>query len=269
MHPQIQKMSYKNLQVEEREGVVYLMLNRPKALNALNREIMAELGQFFKTDFADRQDIHGVIMYGSGERAFAAGADIKEFLGMAKQGRGQEFAEQGQAVFFAIEQFHRPVVAVVNGFALGGGCELSMACHMRIATTSARFGQPEVNLGIIPGFGGTQRLCQLVGKGKALELILTGNMIDAEEAHRIGLVNYVLADVDAAMAKANDLLEAVSNKGPLAIEQSIFSVNAHYSDPGSGFKIEAESFGKTTRSEDFIEGASAFVEKRKANFTGK
>lgn len=262
-------MAYKNLQVQEREGVVYLMLNRPKALNALNQEIMAELSQFFSTDFAERNDIHGVIMYGSGERAFAAGADIKEFVGMAQQGKGQEFAEQGQEVFFVIERFHRPVIAVVNGFALGGGCELSMACHMRLATASARFGQPEVNLGIIPGFGGTQRLSQLVGKGKSLELILTGNMIDADEAHRIGLVNHVFPDQDAALAKADEMLQLIGTKGPLAIEQTIVTVNAHYADPGSGFQVEADSFGKTTRSTDFIEGASAFVEKRQAKFTGK
>ncbi|MEM6877247.1 MAG: enoyl-CoA hydratase-related protein [Bacteroidota bacterium] len=262
-------MAYKNLQVEEREGVVYLMLNRPKALNALNQELMSELRSFFESDYANRQDIHGVIMYGSGDRAFAAGADIKEFVGMAQAGKGQEFAESGQQIFFSIEHFHRPVVAVVSGFALGGGCELCMACHMRIATESARFGQPEVNLGIIPGFGGTQRLSQLVGKGKSLELILTGNMIDAQEAHRIGLVNHVLVDRDAALAKADELLQTIGTKGPIAIEQSIVTINAHYSDPGSGFQVEADSFGKTTRSEDFIEGASAFVEKRKANFVGK
>lgn len=262
-------MAYNNLAVEEKDGIVYLMLNRPKALNALNQELMAELGQFFRSDYANRTDIHGVIMYGSGDRAFAAGADIKEFVGMAQAGKGQEFAEQGQDVFFAIERFHRPVIAVVNGFALGGGCELSMACHIRIATASARFGQPEVNLGIIPGFGGTQRLSQLVGKGKSMELILTANMIGAEEAHSIGLVNHVLPDQESAMAKATELLQTIGAKGPLAIEQSIVSINAFYDNPRGGFKAEAESFGKTTRSEDFLEGASAFVEKRKANFSGK
>ncbi|MEM7572447.1 MAG: enoyl-CoA hydratase-related protein [Bacteroidota bacterium] len=262
-------MSYENLLVEEKDGIVYLTLNRPKALNALNRQSLTEITQFFGTDYADRKDIHGVIMQGAGERAFAAGADIKEFVGMAQSGKAQEFAEKGQQIFFLIERFHRPIIALVNGFALGGGCELAMACHMRIATESARFGQPEVNLGIIPGYGGTQRLTQLIGKAKSLELILTGNMIEAEEALRLGLANHVLVDQEAAQEKAEELLRTIAKKGPLAIEESIKAVNAYFDHAQDGYSAEAVAFGRSASSEDFVEGATAFVEKRKANFKGK
>ncbi|MEM1357002.1 MAG: enoyl-CoA hydratase-related protein, partial [Bacteroidota bacterium] len=164
-------------------------------------------------------------------------------------------------------RFHRPVIALVNGFALGGGCELAMACHLRIATATARFGQPEVNLGIIPGYGGTQRLNQLIGKGKAMELTLTANMIDAAEAHRLGMVNYVLPDVATAQGKAVELLQTIGTKGPIAIEESIKAINAYYAS--SDFAEEAAAFGRASGTEDFAEGAAAFVEKRKANFQGK
>ncbi|MTB50890.1 enoyl-CoA hydratase/isomerase family protein [Lewinella sp. W8] len=259
-------MSYQNLLVEEKEGIVHLTINRPKALNALNQETMGELAQFFGEDYADRRDITGVLLRGAGDRSFVAGADIKEFLGVAAAGSGEDMARKGQAVFFLIERFHRPVIALVNGFALGGGCELAIACHMRVATDTARFGQPEVNLGIIPGYGGTQRLNQLIGKGKAMELTLTGNMIDAAEAHRIGLVNYALP-AEAAEEKALEILKTIGTKGPVAIEESIKAINAYYA--GSQFDYEAEAFGRASATEDFMEGAAAFVEKRKANFRGK
>ena len=259
-------MTYQNLTVEEKDGILYVTVNRPKALNALNQDTMGELSRLFGKDYADRRDLKGVILTGSGDRAFVAGADIKEFLGVAAAGSGEEMAQRGQEVFFTIERFHSPVIAVVNGFALGGGCELAMACHLRIATESARFGQPEVNLGIIPGYGGTQRLNQLIGKGKAMELTLTGNMIDAAEAHRLGLVNYVLPSGEAT-AKAEELLETIGAKGPVAIEESIKAINAYYA--GSDFAGEAAAFGRASGTEDFAEGAAAFVEKRKANFKGK
>ena len=259
--------TYENLLVEEADGVVHLTINRPRALNALNRQTMDELAAFFGRDYADRHDIHGVLLTGAGERAFAAGADIKEFLDVASAGSGGEMAREGQRVFFLIERFHRPVVALINGFALGGGCELAMACHLRVATENARFGQPEVNLGIIPGYGGTQRLNQYIGRGKATELILTGNLIDAAEAHRLGLVNYALP-AQAARDKARELLSTISQKGPIAVAESIRAINAYYANE-AGYAAEVDAFGRAAGAEDFAEGAAAFVEKRPARFRGK
>ncbi|PHI18433.1 enoyl-CoA hydratase [Lewinellaceae bacterium SD302] len=260
-------MSYQNLQIEEKDGIVHLTISRPKALNALNGQTLSELEQFFGNDYAERNDIHGVIMTGAGEKAFVAGADIKEFISSTSDNGGAILAKRGQDVFFLIERFHRPVIAVIHGFALGGGCELAMACHMRIATEAARFGQPEVNLGLIPGYGGTQRLVQLIGKAKATELILTADMIGAQEAHRLGLANHVTSDLEAGVAKATEILEKTGSKGPVAIEESLNAINAYFST--SGFDAEVEAFGRSTKTEDFREGVTAFVEKRKANFTGK
>lgn len=259
-------MAYTNLLVEEKDGILHVTINRPKALNALNQVTMGELESIFGEDYAKRKDIKGVLLTGSGDRAFVAGADIKEFIGVAAAGSGREMATRGQDIFFLIERFHRPVIALINGFALGGGCELAMACHLRIATEAARFGQPEVNLGIIPGYGGTQRLNQIIGKGKAMELTLTGNMIDAKEAYRIGLVNYALP-ADEARAKAIELLTTIGTKGPVAIEESIKAINAYYA--GSDFSEEAAAFGRASGTSDFAEGAAAFVEKRKADFKGE
>ena len=260
-------MSYEHLQIEETDGIVFLTLHRPDALNALNGAMLRDLHQFFGTDYRQREDIKGIILTGAGERAFVAGADIKEFLDIAADGNGEAMAHRGHEIFFQIENFHRPVIALVNGFALGGGCELAMACHLRIATENAKFGQPEVNLGIIPGYGGTQRLNQYIGKGKATEMILTGNMIDAREAEGLGLVNYVLP-AGETRAKAVELLNLIGKKGPLAIRESIRAINAYYANK-EAFAAEAKAFGDTTRTEDFREGAAAFVEKRAANFTGK
>ena len=259
-------MQYQNLLVEEKDRILHVTINRPKALNALNQQTMGELEQLFGTDYADRKDLIGVLLTGAGDRAFVAGADIKEFIAVAAEGSGAAMAERGQDIFFLIERFHRPVVALINGFALGGGCELAMACHLRVAFNTARFGQPEVNLGIIPGYGGTQRLNQLIGKGKATELTLTGNMINATEAHTLGLVNYALP-ADEARAKAIELLTTIGTKGPVAIEASIRAINAYYAS--SDFAAEAAEFGRAATADDFREGATAFVEKRKANFTGK
>ncbi|MCP9235431.1 enoyl-CoA hydratase/isomerase family protein [Lewinella sp. JB7] len=261
-------MSYENLLVEDANGLLYLTINRPKALNALNAATLGELERFFTDDYRQHGQFHGIILTGAGDRAFVAGADIKEFLGIAEQGDGEKMARRGHDIFFLIENFHRPVVALVDGYALGGGCELAMACHLRVATQQARFGQPEVNLGIIPGYGGTQRLNQYIGKGKATELILTGNPIDATEAHRLGLVNYVLPDRETARSKAEELLQTIGAKGPLAIRESIRAINAYYANE-HGYGTEARAFGDTTKTADFREGAAAFVEKRKANFRGE
>ncbi len=178
-------------------------------------------------------------------------------------------AKRGQDIFFLIERFHRPVVAVIKGFALGGGCELAMACHLRVATETARFGQPEVNLGIIPGYGGTQRLVQYIGRTKATELILTGDFLGAAEALRLGLLNYVTATGQEAEAKATELIEKTATKGPVAIAECIASINAYFTDGVNGFDAESAAFGRTTETADFREGASAFVEKRKAEFKGE
>lgn len=260
-------MTYENLKVELQDHVVFLTVNRPQALNALNVRTLQEIRHFFTTGYLDHDSFHGVILTGEGDRAFVAGADIKEFLAVAEDGNGEAMAHRGHEIFFLIERFHRPVIALVNGFALGGGCELAMACHLRVATENASFGQPEVNLGIIPGYGGTQRLNQYIGKGKATEMILTGNRIDAQEAHRLGLVNYVLPR-EEAREKAVELLRIIGSKGPIAVQQSIRAINAYYGGK-EGYATEAEAFGATTRTEDFREGASAFIEKRIANFRGK
>ncbi|MEO0875399.1 MAG: enoyl-CoA hydratase-related protein [Bacteroidota bacterium] len=260
-------MSYQNLLITEDKPFITVTINREKALNALNQQTMSELARFFGEDLPQRDDVRGVILHGAGDRAFVAGADIKEFTNLQGED-GADMARRGQAVFFMIERSKVPVVAVIQGFALGGGCELAMACHLRIAGEKARFGQPEVNLGIIPGYGGTQRLIQYIGKSKATELMMTGDMLGAEEAYRLGLVNYVVP-VGEEMGKAKELLAKIATKGPRAIAKVIESVNAYFSTSQDGFETEVKSFGEVTLTEDFKEGAQAFVEKRAANFTGK
>ena len=259
-------MHYENLLIQEEGSILTLIVNREKALNALNMQTMRELGVFFREDAPQRAGLKGIIITGAGEKAFVAGADIKEFLGL-DAGKGQEMAKFGQDIFFAIERFSKPVIAAVNGFALGGGCELAMACHLRVASENARFGQPEVKLGIIPGYGGTQRLSQYIGKSKAMELLMTGDMIDAQEAYRLGLVNYVLPQ-ENLLEKARDLIKKIAAQGPLAITKVIESVNAYFQYDQDGFAREVEAFGETTGTEDFKEGAAAFIEKRKADFSG-
>jgi enoyl-CoA hydratase len=196
-------MEYQHLLIREEDGILIVTLNREKALNAINGRMMAELGSFFGEDAPRREGVKGIILTGAGEKAFVAGADVKELLELDAAG-GRETARRGQEIFFLIERFPRPVVAAVNGFALGGGCELAMACHLRVAAEHARFGQPEVNLGLIPGFGGTQRLVRYVGKTKAMELLMTGDMIDAREALRLGLVNYVVPAGEALAKEDSD-----------------------------------------------------------------
>lgn len=260
-------MAYQNLQLTEDGAFLIVTINREKALNALNQQTMQDLAKFFGEDLPQRSDVRGVILIGAGDRAFVAGADIKEFTSLEGDG-GANMAQRGQDIFFLIERSKVPVVAAIQGFALGGGCELAMACHLRIAGEKARFGQPEVNLGIIPGYGGTQRLVQYIGKSKATELMMTGDMLGAEEAYRLGLVNYVVAPGEE-VAKAKELLQKIATKGPRAIAKVIEAVNAYYQYDADGFANEVAGFGEVTLTEDFKEGAQAFVEKRAAKFTGK
>jgi enoyl-CoA hydratase len=259
-------MEYQNILVENDNGIIVLTFNREKALNALNQQTMGEIKHFFDKGFKEIDGLKGVILTGAGAKAFVGGADIKEFLDITN---GEQMAQKGQDILALIEQFHVPVIAAVNGFALGGGCELAMCCHIRIASPNAKFSQPEVNLGIIPGYGGTQRLVQLIGKGRALELMMTGDMIDAAEAYRVGLVNHVVEE-GQTVTKAKEIVAKIATKAPIAIAKVIESVNAHF-DPGgdAGFFREVVEFGKCAKSKDFKEGATAFVEKRKPVFTGK
>lgn len=256
--------TYNSILVEEKEGIVYVTINRPKALNALNRSVFDDLENLMHD--LDPSNIKGVIITGAGEKAFVAGADISEFNALGKDG-AQKMSKRGQDIFFLIEHFAKPVIAAVNGFALGGGCELAMACHMRVAGPHAKFGQPEVNLGIVPGYGGSQRLIQLIGKGKAMELLLTGNMIGAEEAHNLGLANAV-TEAGAEVAKAAEMISKIAKKAPLAIGETIRLVNAYFDKQKEGFTEEVNTFGTLSNTADFKEGAAAFLEKRKANFTG-
>ncbi len=258
--------NYENLSIDNQEGIVLLTINRPKALNALNGLTLKELDQAFSEDLKNDEQVKAVIITGAGDKSFVAGADIKEFLHIPA-GEGGQFAKRGHDIFFAIENFPKPVIAAVNGYALGGGCELAMACHIRVASSKAKFGQPEVNLGILPGYGGTQRLTKLVGRGRAMELILTGDMIDAAEAYRIGLANQV-TEPGEEVAKAREIATKIIKKAPLAIAESIKAINACETEGANGYDTECEAFGMLTASADFQEGAAAFIEKRKANFKG-
>lgn len=260
-------MKYENILVKNVRGIVTLTINREKALNALNKHVFNELEHFFAVSAPKKKTLKGVIITGAGEKAFVAGADIKEFLDF-KGDDAMDVSARGQGVFDLIEKFPKPVIAAVNGFALGGGCELAMACHMRIASDRAKFGQPEVNLGIIPGYGGTQRLPQLIGRGRALEYLMTGDMIGAEEAYRIGLVNHMVPHGEE-VKKAKEIIEKIASKAPIAVAKIIECVDDAYNGVLDGFDSEARSFGAVAHSEDFKEGASAFIERRKAEFKGK
>ena len=260
-------MQYQNLIITEEEGILIVTLNRAKALNALNIPTMLELRKFFGSDAPNQSNVKGIILTGSGEKAFAAGADITEFDNL-DESSGSDMSKRGHDIFFAIERFPKPVIAAVNGFALGAGCELAMACHIRIASEKARFGQPEVNLGLIPGYGGSQRLIQFIGKGKAMEYLLTGDMINAQDALLLGLANHVVHPGEE-VNKAKEMIHKIAAKGPLAIAKTIETVNAFFQFDEDGFAKEVKEFGRLMGSEDAKEGAAAFVEKRKANFKGK
>lgn len=259
-------MAYQNLISEIKENILYVTINREKALNALNKDTLAELADVIA--FAGKTDeVRGVILTGAGEKAFVAGADIKEFSDYSGK-QGEDLAKRGhELVFNAIENSSKPFIAAINGFALGGGLELAMACHMRIASDHAKLGLPEVTLGLIPGYGGTQRLTQLVGKGKAIEMITTANMITALDAEKIGLVNYVVPQSDL-ISKAEEMLNVIKQRAPLAVSAAIKSVIAAVNN-NNGYATEIEEFGKCFETADFKEGVTAFVEKRKANFSGK
>lgn len=257
---------YETLEVEMREHVLILHLNRPDALNALNARMFDDLDEFFSHDHA-AFPAKVIIITGKGDRAFAAGADIKELYGLSSR-EAEQLSLKGQGIFKKIEEFHLPVIAAVNGFALGGGCELAMACHIRIASDKARFGQPEVSLGIIPGYGGTQRLIQLIGKGKATELLLTGEMMNAEDALNHGLVSNVVSP-DKLIETCLEMAVKIYVRGPLALSGVIKSINAFYKTGVDGYAFEAKTFGEMASTEDFEEGTKAFIEKRKAVFQGK
>jgi enoyl-CoA hydratase len=258
---------FQNLSLTVDEGIATLAVNRPDKLNALNEQTIRELGQALE-EITARAEVRGVILTGTGAKAFVAGADIAELARMGPVD-GIEVSRLGQRVFRAIELSRKPVVAAVNGFALGGGCELALACHLRIASDKARFGLPEVKLGIIPGYGGTLRLPRIVGKGRALELMLTGEMIDAAEAHRIGLVNRVVP-ADQLEAEARKLLGTILQNGPVALGLAIeCTTRGMEMSVDDGLALESNLFGLLASTTDMREGMTAFMEKRAANFSGK
>ena len=259
-------MSYVKIEINT-PGVCIVTISRPQALNALNTATIDRLYEGMQ-EIGQNHDIKAVIITGEGEKAFVAGADIRELAELNEQ-EAFLLSKKGQDLFNLIGNFPKPVVAAVNGFALGGGCELAMACHMRIASANAKFGQPEINLGIIPGYGGTQRLTQLIGRGKAFELLMTGDMISAEEALALGLVNRVEPNREALMERAFQLMEKITSKSSLTLQYLIKTVNAGFSFENAGYDEEARNFGHCTTSQDFREGTSAFLEKRKPNFTGR
>jgi len=260
-------MSYENILVATQNNTATVTINRPTKLNALNSATIQELHEAFKALQNDKE-IRVIIVTGSGEKAFVAGADIAEFANFSVE-EGAQLAAHGQEVLFNfVENMRTPVIAAVNGFALGGGLELAMSAHFRIASTNAKMGLPEVSLGVIPGYGGTQRLTQLIGKGRALELIMTAGMIDAATAKEYGLVNHVVEQVEL-MDFVNGVADKISKNSPLAIGQAIKAVNANFKDGVNGFETEIKAFGKCFGTEDFKEGTTAFLEKRKAVFKGK
>ena len=286
---------YKTLLTDLTDNILTVTIHRPDKLNAINKDVMSELGEVV-TEIYTNKDIRSAIITGSGQKAFVAGADITEFQGLTAE-EGQALSAKGHDIFFRIASSPKPIAAAVNGFALGGGCELAMACHFRLCTTNAKFGQPEVNLGLIPGYGGTQRLVQLVGKGRAIEIMLSGRMVEATEAHTMGLVNYIVTEQDELLTKTRELLSVINEKAPMAIARIIECANIAAGDGiafsgtdweaepfggddigngdvagyglGNGFIREQEAFGECFATEDMKEGAAAFLGKRKPKFSGK
>jgi enoyl-CoA hydratase len=260
-------MSYENILVHEENGIATVTINRPKKLNALNRDTIQELHTAFKTLEASA-DTKVIVLTGSGEKAFVAGADISEFADFSVE-EGGKLAAKGQEILFDfVQNLGTPVIAAVNGFALGGGLELAMAAHFRVASDNAKMGLPEVSLGVIPGYGGTQRLPQLVGKGKAMEMVMTAGMIGAEEAKQCGLVNHVTTQ-EELLPLAYKLAGKIMKNSLVAIREAIKAINANYTDGVNGYEVEIAAFGHCFGTEDFKEGTTAFLEKRKADFPGK
>jgi enoyl-CoA hydratase len=260
-------MDLENLRYELRPPIAVITLDRPKVLNALNLQSMAELERVF-LDIQQNSEVRAVLITGAGEKSFVAGADIRELASLSAQ-EGERLAARGQRIFSLIENCGKPVIACINGFALGGGCELALACTLRIASTNARLGQPEVKIGIIPGYGGTQRLPRLIGKGAALKMILTGEAVTADEALRLGLVDEVVAP-DQLLARAEQIAHTIAGMAPLAIRDSIRAVNSGFDLPlDSGLELEASLFGLACSTDDKEEGTKAFLEKRTPKWNGR
>ncbi len=243
--------------------IAYILINREKALNALNVDVMDDFSLLFES-MLNKQDLIGVIISGSGEKAFAAGADIKEFVSH-DQKIGYDLSAKGHRIFNKIENFPTPVIAAVHGYALGAGCELAMSCHMIIAGEKAKFGQPEVNLGLLPGYAGTQRLPRLIGRAKAIELLLTADIISGQEAVQLGLANYVV-QAGQEITKAEEIINKIGQKGPEAVAKTLQAVNAYYDKAQDGAEVEIKLFSEAIASNESKEGVAAFIEKRKANF---
>ena len=288
---------YKTLHTDLSDQILTVTINRPDKLNAINKDVMSELSEAVR-EIYDNKEIRSAIITGAGAKAFVAGADISEFLGLTRE-QGQALSAKGHDIYFRIASCPKPIAAAINGFALGGGLELAMACHFRLCTPNARFGQPEVNLGLIPGYGGTQRLVQLVGKGRALEIMLSARMVDATEAHVMGLVNYIVTEPNELLTKTRELLSVINEKAPIAIARIIECANIASGDGAffgssdvwqadpfggqsagemrtddgalvrNGFLREQEAFGECFGTQDLKEGAAAFLEKRKPVFSGK
>ena len=259
-------MTYQTLLTSLENGIFIITINRPDKLNAINNQVMTEINNAVQEVY-DNDAIRSAIITGAGPKAFVAGADISEFSGLSVE-EGKAVAQKGIDTFFKIENSPKPIIAAVNGFALGGGCELAMACHFRIASDNAKFGQPEVNLGLIPGYGGTQRLVQLIGKGRAIEMLISGNMIDAATALQYGLVNAVVP-ADELLDKAKSILAVINTKAPLAVAKCIEAANAVFNETKNGYDIELQGFADCFGTEDLKEGSTAFLEKRKPVFKGE
>ncbi len=260
-------MTYENIYIEEEGAIATITIDRPKKLNALNKATIEELHSAFK-ELDEDYEIKVIIITGSGEKAFVAGADISEFAHFSVKQGGQLAAKGQELLFNFVANLNTPVIAAVNGFALGGGLELAMACHFRVASHNAKMGLPEVSLGVIPGYGGTQRLPQLVGKGRAMEMIMTAGMIKAEQALDYGLVNYVV-EFEELLPLCRKLAEKITNNSSVAISHAIKAVNAGYNPKVDGYTVEIDAFGHCFGTEDFKEGTKAFLEKRKADFPGR